>query len=73
VATVHLSSVSDPDLAFDQSFDDQKLTKNLLLKKKKKNLRSKTTNYLSLCLHIGFSSYSISLQPSKENIQHFKT
>jgi hypothetical protein len=43
-----------------------KIEKNLLLKKK-------PTNYLSLSLHKGFLSYRRSLQPSKENIQHFKT
>jgi hypothetical protein len=34
---------------------------------------SKITIYLSLGLHKGRPSYSRSLQPSKENIQHFKT
>jgi hypothetical protein len=29
--------------------------------------------YLSLALHAGKKSYRRSLQPSKENIQHFKT
>ncbi len=38
-----------------------------------KKFSSKTTIYLSLCLHKGRSSYKKSLQPSKENIQHFKT
>jgi hypothetical protein len=35
--------------------------------------KSKTTSYLSLGLHKGFPSYRRSFQPSKENIQHFKT
>jgi hypothetical protein len=39
----------------------------------KKIFGSKTTIYLSLGLHKGFPSYRRSLQPSKENIQHFKT
>jgi hypothetical protein len=34
---------------------------------------SKTTIYLSLGLHKGSPSYRRSLQPSKENFQHFKT
>ncbi len=34
---------------------------------------SKTTIYLSLGLRKGFRKYRRSLQPSKENIQHFKT
>jgi hypothetical protein len=34
---------------------------------------SKTTIYLSLGLHEGFTSYRRILQPSKEDIQNFKT
>jgi hypothetical protein len=34
---------------------------------------SKIAIYLSLGLHKGRPSYMRSLQPSKENIQHFKT
>jgi hypothetical protein len=34
---------------------------------------SKTTIHLFLSLHKGRPSYRKSLQPSKENIQHFKT
>jgi hypothetical protein len=40
---------------------------------KKKLFGSKNTIYLSLGLHKGRSSYGRSLQPSKENFQHFKT
>jgi hypothetical protein len=36
-------------------------------------LGSKTTIYLSLGLHKGGQSYRRSLQPSKKNIQHYKT
>ncbi len=50
-----------------QGFDDQKLKKftagNIFWIK----------IYLSQGLHKGFPSYRRSLQPSKENIQHFKT
>jgi hypothetical protein len=71
----------DPDTAFkseygsvsnqDPGFDDQKLEKLQL-----KNvifLGSKTTIYFSLGLQKGRPSYRRSLQPTKENIQHFKT
>jgi hypothetical protein len=44
-----------------------------LQKKKKKKLGSKTTILLSLGLQKGRPSYRIILQPSKENMQHFKT
>jgi len=46
------------------------MTKNW---KKKKYFLSKTTIYLSLDLHKGYSRYRRSLQLSNENIQHFKT
>jgi hypothetical protein len=36
-------------------------------------LLSNTAIYLSLDLHKGLPSYRRSLQPSIENIQHFKT
>jgi hypothetical protein len=54
-----------------QGSDDQKF-------KKKKNyiwiyFSSKTAIYLSLGLPKGRPSYRRSLQPSKENIKHFKT
>ncbi len=38
-----------------------------------KKIGSKIAIYLSLGLHRGCTSYKRSLQPSKENIQHFKT
>jgi hypothetical protein len=49
-----------------QGFDVQKLEKI-------KKFAFKTTIYLSLDLNKGRPSYRKSLQPSKENIQHFKT
>jgi hypothetical protein len=50
----------------------KKLKKKIQLKKLN-SCGSKTTIYLSLGLHKGCPSYRRSLQPSKENIQHFKT
>jgi hypothetical protein len=50
-----------------------KNVKNFTAEEKIKFFVSKTTIYLSLGLHKGFPSYRRSLQPSKENIQHFKT
>jgi hypothetical protein len=41
--------------------------------KKLKKFASKTTIYLSLNLNKGRPTYRRSLQPSKENIQHFNT
>jgi hypothetical protein len=61
-----LNTDPDPDPIRIQSFDDQKW-ENLNI------FSSKTTIYLSLGLHKGRLSYRRSLQPSKENIQHFKT
>jgi hypothetical protein len=55
-----------------QGFKDQKLGK-IHCWKNVNFFGSKTTIYLSLCLHKGFPSYRRSLRPSKENIQHFKT
>jgi hypothetical protein len=49
------------------------MTKNLKAEKGLMFFLSKLTNYLYLGLHKGRPSYSRSLQPSKENIQHFKT
>jgi hypothetical protein len=53
------------------------MTKNLRRKKTAKKFvyiffLSKIAIYLSLGLHKGRPSYRRSLQPSKENIQHFK-
>jgi hypothetical protein len=54
-----------------------KTEKNLQLKKITGNYPGiflvKNANYLSLGLHKGHQSYRRSLQPPKENIQHFKT
>ncbi len=46
---------------------------NLQLKKSQYFFWSKIAVYLSLGLHKGHQSYRRSLQPSKQNIQHFKT
>jgi hypothetical protein len=53
-------------------FDDQKWEKNLQLKKNLYFL-SNLAIYLSLGLYKGRPSNRRSLQPSKENIKHFKT
>jgi hypothetical protein len=60
---------SDPDPFQILGFDDKKLKKLTA----EKFLISKTVIYLSLGLRKGRLSYRRSLQPSKENIQHFKT
>ncbi len=62
------SRIPDPD----PRFDDLKLKKNLQLEIKFLFSWSKIAIYLSLGLHKGLPSYMRSLQPSKENIQHFK-
>ncbi len=49
------------------------MTNNLQLKKQLIFLWKKLAIYLYLGLHKGCPSYRKSLQPSKENIQHFKT
>jgi hypothetical protein len=67
----HFRLNTDPDPIRIQVFDDQKLIK--FAAEKRLFFISKTTIYLSLGLHKGFPSYRRSLQPSKENIQHFKT
>ncbi len=74
---------TDPDLAFFLIADPDpgsgsrllwsKIDKKLLLKKKLNFFGSKTTICLSLGLHKGRPSYRRSLQPSKENIQYWKT
>ncbi len=61
-------SGSNPDPGF---WNEKKIEKNLQLKKK--FVGSKTTINLSLGLQKGRSSYRISRQLSKQNIQHFKT
>jgi hypothetical protein len=55
-----------------QGFDDQKL-KKIHSCKTFLYFRSKMAIYLSSGLLKGRTSYRRSLQPSKENIQHFKT
>ncbi len=64
-----LSTNSDPDLGFWWP----KIKKKLQLNKSFKFFWSKIATYLFLGLHNGCLSYRRSLQPSKENIQHFKT
>ncbi len=56
-----------------QGFDSQKLEKIYCWKKSLFLIKNYCTINLSLGLHKGFSSYRRSLQPSKENIPHFKT
>ncbi len=74
-----LNTDSDPDplririQSESRIFDDQKLGKKLLLKKKLNFFADQTTIYLSLDLHKRRPSYKRSLQLSKKNIQHFKT
>ncbi len=63
----------DPDPDPDQGFWWPKIEKNLQLKKKLDMLLKKIAIWSSLGLHKGRTSYSRSLQPSKKNIQHFKT
>ena len=63
--------IADPDP--DPGFDDLKLTKNIQLEIKFLFYWSKIGIYLSLGLHKGRPSNRRSLQPWKENIQHFKT
>jgi hypothetical protein len=60
--------IPDPD----PGFDDLKL-KKIPAEKIINFFLSKTTIYLSLGHHKGRPSYRRSLQPSKKNIQHFKT
>jgi hypothetical protein len=55
-----------------QSFDDQKLKKITAVKLFFIFFKSKIAIYLSLGLHKGLTSYRRSLEPSKENIQHFQ-
>ncbi len=59
----HFRLSTDPDP--DPEFWSRKIEKNLQVKK--------NTICLSLGLHNGRPSYRRSLQPSKDNIQHFKT
>ncbi len=62
-------SIQDLDPGFWWPKNENKILaeKNLIF------LRSKVANYLSQGRHKGRPSYRGSLQPSKENIQHFKT
>jgi hypothetical protein len=61
---------TDPGPIRIQDFDDQKLGK---IYSWEKFFLSKNNNYLSLGLHKERPSYRRILQPSEENIQHFKT
>jgi hypothetical protein len=65
-----VTSVSDPDPIRIQGFDDQKLKKigTGIQLKKVDIFFIKLAIYLSL----GFHKVRPSLQPSKDNIQHFK-
>jgi hypothetical protein len=58
----HVNPDPDTDPARILGFDDQKLEEN----------RPFTVQYLYLALNEGHPSYWRSLQPSKENIRHFK-
>jgi hypothetical protein len=66
----------DPDINSDPGFF---LMKKIKDKNTAENFyydiyfKSKIAIYLSLCLYNGHPSYRRSLQPSKENIKHFKT
>ncbi len=65
----HFMLNTDPD----PGFWWPKIATNLQLEKEFNFLGSKTTIYLFLGLRKGRPNYRRSLQPSKENIQHFKT
>jgi hypothetical protein len=62
-----------PDLFRIQGFDDQKLEKKAIFKKDIFDKIAIYLPYLFMGLHKGRPSNRISLQPSKENIQHLKT
>jgi hypothetical protein len=62
----------DPDPIQIQGFDDLKLKKKIQQKIFHIFFWSKIAIYFSQGLHKGRPSYRRSLQPSKENIQHFK-
>ncbi len=64
--------IADPDSGSGSRVWWSKIEKNLLLEILFLFSRSKIAIYLSLGLHKGRPSYRRSLQPSKENIQHFK-
>jgi hypothetical protein len=64
--------IPDPDPGSGSRVWWPKIEKNYSWKKINFFFGSKTTIYLSLGLHKGRPSYRRSLQPSKENIQHFK-
>jgi hypothetical protein len=72
-----ISVAEDPDLAFQVNPDPDpgSESRGLMTKKtEEKNFSFliKYAIYLSLGLHKGRPSYKRGLQPSKENIQHFK-
>ncbi len=67
----HIFQCPDPAFQVNPDLDEQKIEKNLA-KKRKLSFLIKNFNYLSLGLHKRHPSYRGSLQPSKENIQHFK-
>ncbi len=65
--------IADPDSGSGSRVWWPKIEKNYSWKKIKFFFWLKTKIYLSQGLHKGRPSYRRSLQPSKENIQHFKT
>ncbi len=73
--SIHLigSSIFRLNTDPDPGFWWPKIGKKLQMKKYQIFFWSKIAIYLSLGLHKGRPSYRRSLQPSKENIQHFKT
>ncbi len=68
-------SNADPDPVpdLDLGFDDQKFNKITAGKNTIFLIKNCNILFLSLGLYEGRPSYRRSLQPSKENIQHFKT
>ncbi len=68
-----LNTDPEPDPIRIQGFDEQKLGNIFCWNKKFDIFLSKIAIYLSLGLHKGRPSYKTSLQPSKENIHHFKS
>jgi hypothetical protein len=70
----HFRLNTDPDPIRIQDFDDQKLEKKITAEKKELNFwGSKTTIYLSLCLHKDVQVTEDAFSSQKRNIQHFKT
>jgi hypothetical protein len=74
---IHLSRIRIQHLRLNtdwiQGFKDKKSIKKFTAEKREFFVLSKMSTYLSLGLHKGRPSYRRSLQPSKKNIQQFKT